>query len=73
MPKTKSYTKTDSVTARVTPHVKKIVVQLARSEGLDISEWLRNLIVKELKDRGVLTTSLALSGLESQLEGGSEG
>ncbi|MHC1589773.1 MAG: hypothetical protein ACXQTQ_02285 [Candidatus Hecatellaceae archaeon] len=31
---------------------------MARSEGLDISEWLRNLIVVELKRRGSLPVVL---------------
>ncbi|RLI37834.1 hypothetical protein DRO55_00305, partial [Candidatus Bathyarchaeota archaeon] len=37
---------------RVTPVIKEAVQRESQMEGLTTSEWLRNLIVKELKERG---------------------
>jgi hypothetical protein len=34
---------------RVTPLINDIVDQMARREGLNKSEWIRNLIIAELK------------------------
>lgn len=39
---------------RVTPRISKIVEQVAIREGLTISEWLRNLILRELKRTNML-------------------
>jgi hypothetical protein len=39
---------------RITPKVRDSVVQLAQGEGLNVSEWLRNLITMELKRADVL-------------------
>ncbi|MHA1711900.1 MAG: hypothetical protein ACTSUS_07570 [Candidatus Freyarchaeota archaeon] len=39
------------LSVRVTSRIKEVVAQVAHSEGLDVSEWLRNLIVVELKRR----------------------
>ena len=39
---------------RITPKVRNSVVQLAQGEGLNISEWLRNIIIMELKRADVL-------------------
>ena len=39
---------------RITPKVRDSVVQLAQREGLNVSEWLRNLIIMELKRADVL-------------------
>jgi len=46
--------KTEVVAVRLTPRFKQILEQLAISEDLDLSAWIRNLIIKELKSRGVL-------------------
>ncbi|KPV64440.1 MAG: hypothetical protein AOA65_0972 [Candidatus Bathyarchaeota archaeon BA1] len=54
------------LSVRVTPRVKDIVAQVAQSEGVDVSEWLRNLIVGELKGRGVLPTVLTVPGLREE-------
>jgi len=54
----KSGRKTELLSVRVTPRIKEIVAQVAHSEGLDVSEWLRNLIVVELKRRGSLPVVL---------------
>jgi hypothetical protein len=43
---------------RVTPRVRDIIEREARAEGLDVSEWIRNLIIQELKRREVLRAGL---------------
>jgi len=43
---------------RVTPRIRDIVEREARAEGLDVSEWIRNLIIEELKKRDVLRAGL---------------
>lgn len=47
---------------RVTPRVKDVIEHEARAEGLDVSEWMRNLIIEELKRRGVLRAGLMSPG-----------
>ena len=49
MPRKSSNPKTVLIATRVTPRIKKIISQMAYREGLSVSEWLRNLIVVELK------------------------
>jgi len=39
---------------RVTPSIEAKVKQLALREGLNVSEWIRQVIISELKDQGVL-------------------
>lgn len=54
------------LTVRVTPQIKETVAQVARGEGMDISEWLRNLIVIDLKSRGALPTAQTVPGLSEE-------
>jgi hypothetical protein len=54
MPRTSSDAKTSLVCTRVTPSIKQILEQQASREGLTASEWVRNLIVKELKEENLL-------------------
>ena len=56
------------IAIRVPPHIKKLVCQAARSEDMDVSEWIRNLIRDELERRGLLHKRLALPPLEEILE-----
>ena len=49
MPRTSFDAKTALVCTRVTPYIKEILEQQASREGLTSSEWVRNLIIKELK------------------------
>jgi len=42
------------IATRVTPKIKNIIAQMAYREGLSVSEWLRNLIVVELKKNEAL-------------------
>jgi len=46
--------KTEVVAVRLTRSFKRTIEQLAANEGLDLSAWMRNLILKELKSRGVI-------------------
>jgi hypothetical protein len=54
------------LTVRVMPRIKEIVAQVALGEGMDFSEWLRNLIVGDLKSRGALPTALTVPGLSEE-------
>jgi hypothetical protein len=54
MPKTAYETKDALVCTRVTPYIREILDQQASREGLTLSEWIRNLIVTELKSEGLL-------------------
>ncbi len=54
MPKTSYDAKTSLVATRVTPYIKEIIEQQASREGLTSSEWVRNLIIKELKAENLL-------------------
>lgn len=56
MPRTESETKDALLTTRVTPQIKEVVEQQASREGLTASEWLRNLVIKELKNENLLPT-----------------
>jgi hypothetical protein len=54
MPRTSFDAKTSLVCTRVTPYIKQILEQQASREGLTASEWVRNLIIKELKEENLL-------------------
>jgi hypothetical protein len=49
MGRSKSQTKDILLATRVTPRISRSVKQMAYREGLNVSEWLRNLIVAEMK------------------------
>jgi hypothetical protein len=54
MPNKSGVPKNVLLATRVTPHIMDIVVQMAHREGLNTSEWLRSLIISELKKNGAL-------------------
>ncbi len=54
MPKIDSDSKASLMCTRVTPYIKEIIEQQASREGLTPSEWIRNLIIKELKNENLL-------------------
>ena len=56
MPRISSNPKTILIATRVTPKIKVIIEQMSIREGLSVSEWLRNLIVIELKKNEALPT-----------------
>jgi hypothetical protein len=58
MRRSKRATKDILLATRVTPRISEEVKQLAYREGLNVSEWLRNLIVVELKKTDSLPSRL---------------
>jgi len=54
LPRIEGDTKEELLCTRVTSAIKEAVLHESQTEGLTSSEWLRNLIVKELKERGAL-------------------
>jgi hypothetical protein len=57
MPKTGAETKSKLLCTRVTPSIEEVILQQATQEGLTTSEWLRNLIIKELRERNAIQTT----------------
>ena len=64
MPKTNGDRKTELVATRLTPPLKQAVQKEAQREGRDVSEWLRNLLIEELRERDSLPDRLSLGNLE---------
>lgn len=60
MPKREGSVKEGFLSTRVTFAIKESVFQEAQTEGLTPSEWLRHLVVKELKDRQALPKGYVL-------------
>jgi hypothetical protein len=58
--------KTKLIATRVTPRIRRIITSVAASEGLYTSEWVRKVIVKELKQSKLLTTSIDHPIIEEQ-------
>jgi len=61
MPKKNSETKTALLATRVTSLLKGVVSDEARKDGLDVSEWVRSLIISELRRRKSLPVGLRAS------------
>lgn len=53
---------------RVPPRIKDFIFQVANSEGMDASEWLRKVVVEELRKRGILPMMMS-SDLEERNKG----
>ncbi|GEM_PF-3346875 len=70
MPRKSGDKKSDIVATRLTPALKRIVEREAHSEGVDTSEWIRNLIIQELNRREVLSRKFSLGAeiLEAEEE-----
>jgi len=66
MPRIEGYMKDELLCTRVTSVIKEAVVRESQVEGLTTSEWLRNLIVKELKERGALPRVYRFPKLERE-------
>jgi len=64
MPKIEGDSKEELLCTRVTSVIKEAVIHESQVEGLTASEWLRNLIVKELKERGALRSIYRFPDLE---------
>jgi hypothetical protein len=52
----------------VTPAIRDIVEQMSHREGLNVSEWLRNLIILELKRSQALPSTLRSPDLKLEIE-----
>jgi hypothetical protein len=50
--------KTELLATRVTPGISKIIKAVSASEGLYASEWVRKVIIQELKNSKLLRTSV---------------
>jgi hypothetical protein len=55
MGRSRSTPKSKLIVTRVTPRIRRIIESVALSEGLYTSEWVRKVIVKELKNSKLLT------------------
>ena len=55
--------KKDTLTIRISPRIKRLIEQVALNEGLAASEWVRILIINELRRRGALRRIQAPPGL----------
>ena len=56
MPRKFAYSpvKRATISVRLAPSIKDVLTQVAHTEGLDVSEWLRDLILNELRRREAL-------------------
>lgn len=68
MPRKNGIAKNVLLATRVTPKIRDIVAQMAYREGLNVSEWLRNLIISELKENQVLPTVFRSPNLELSVD-----
>jgi hypothetical protein len=64
MPRNNANPKTVLLATRVTPRIKRVVTQLAQREGLAVSEWLRNIVVMELKRNSALPAMIPMQEYE---------
>ncbi|RLI52151.1 hypothetical protein DRO61_00410 [Candidatus Bathyarchaeota archaeon] len=55
MPKIDGEIKTALISTKVTRRIREIITQQASREGITTSEWLRKLIIKELKHENLLS------------------
>lgn len=68
MPRKTGTPKTVLLATRVTPRIRDIVVQMAHREGFNVSEWLRNLIISELKRNEALPSVLRSPDFKLELD-----
>ena len=64
--------KTVLLATSVTPRIRDIVVQMAAREWLNVSEWLRNLIIMELKRAEALPNVLRAPSFELEMDDDNE-
>jgi len=64
MPRIEGDSKEELLCTRVTSAIKEAVIHESQVEGLTASEWLRNLVVKELKERGALQSVYRFPNLQ---------
>ena len=68
MPQKSGTPKNVLLATRVTPRIRDIVVQMAHREGLNTSEWLRNLIINELKRNEALPNVIKAPNFKLEFE-----
>lgn len=68
MPQKSGTPKNVLLATRVTPRIRDIVVQMSQREGLNVSEWLRNLIIGELKRNEALPNVIRAPNLKLEFE-----
>jgi len=68
MPQKSGTPKNVLLATRVTPRIRDIVVQMAHREGLNTSEWLRNLIIGELKRNEALPNVIRAPNFKLELD-----
>jgi len=68
LPRKTGTPKTVLLATRVTPRIRDIVVQMAHREGFNVSEWLRNLIISELKRNEALPSVLRSPDFKLELD-----
>jgi len=68
MPQKSGTPKNVLLATRVTPRIRDIVVQMSQREGLNVSEWLRNLIINELKRNEALPNVIRAPNLKLELD-----
>lgn len=68
MPQKSGTPKTVLLATRVTPRIRDIVVQMASREGLNVSEWMRNLIIMELKRAEALPNILRAPTFDLEMD-----
>lgn len=67
MPRKNGIPKNILLATRVTPRIRDIIIQMAHREGLNVSEWLRNLIISELKRNEVLPNVLRAPNFKMEI------
>jgi hypothetical protein len=68
MPQKSGTPKNMLLATRVTPRIRDIVIQMAQREGLNTSEWLRNLIIGELKRNEALPNVIRAPNLKLEFD-----
>jgi hypothetical protein len=63
VPRVKS-TKSTIIALRLNPRIAELVSQAASNDCMNVSEWIRSLIVEELKRRGLLPSAQQPSKVE---------
>lgn len=64
MPKIRRKKKTVSMNIRVTPEIKDAIDNASSREWLSISDWIRNTVVKALRDRNLLPSTYILPEID---------
>jgi antitoxin component of RelBE/YafQ-DinJ toxin-antitoxin module len=63
LPKTKAETKDAIIYLRLTSKIRNQIEYQAAQEGVTTSEWLRKLVIKELRERNALPTTFRMPNL----------